>query len=223
MKRIRLFLAVLAGVAGSAGGANSAALDYNLTAMSGSWAWGNTEWLASESLGYVNDSSDISKVNGILKGPYSFQPIGSPIANGIYNWPSGTSSLTFSTAGGVNEILSGLTILSSRSYASSTTVALDYSADGGTSWNNTLTTTTGALGWVDVGTGETATESITLNFGNVTGDEFRLDFTGGQISIHSLYLDGSGGAAPVPEPGTMMLLGAGFLGLAIYGKRRKNA
>jgi len=30
-------------------------------------------------------------------------------------------------------------------------------------------------------------------------------------------------AAPVPEPGTMMLLGAGFLGLAIYGKRRKNA
>jgi hypothetical protein len=30
-------------------------------------------------------------------------------------------------------------------------------------------------------------------------------------------------ANPVPEPGTMMLLGAGFLGLAIYGKRRKNA
>jgi hypothetical protein len=30
-------------------------------------------------------------------------------------------------------------------------------------------------------------------------------------------------AAPVPEPGTVMLLGAGFFGLAIYGKRRKNA
>jgi hypothetical protein len=29
--------------------------------------------------------------------------------------------------------------------------------------------------------------------------------------------------APVPEPGTMVLLGAGFLCLAIYGKRRRNA
>jgi hypothetical protein len=33
----------------------------------------------------------------------------------------------------------------------------------------------------------------------------------------------SSDTSPVPEPGTMMLLGAGFLGLAIYGKRRKNA
>ena len=30
-------------------------------------------------------------------------------------------------------------------------------------------------------------------------------------------------SAPVPEPGTMMLLGAGLLGLTVYGKRRKNA
>ena len=32
----------------------------------------------------------------------------------------------------------------------------------------------------------------------------------------------TGQAAPIPEPGTMMLLGFGMLGLAIHGKRRVN-
>jgi len=32
----------------------------------------------------------------------------------------------------------------------------------------------------------------------------------------------TGTVAPVPEPGTMVLLGCGMLGLAIYGKRRMN-
>lgn len=32
----------------------------------------------------------------------------------------------------------------------------------------------------------------------------------------------TGDVAPVPEPGTLMLLGMGMLGLAVYGKRRMN-
>lgn len=34
--------------------------------------------------------------------------------------------------------------------------------------------------------------------------------------------DGENGANPVPEPGTVVLFGAGLLSLAIYGKRRRN-
>ena len=37
------------------------------------------------------------------------------------------------------------------------------------------------------------------------------------------YVQAQVGPAPVPEPGTMMLLGMGMLGLAVYGKRKQNS
>jgi hypothetical protein len=39
---------------------------------------------------------------------------------------------------------------------------------------------------------------------------------------NKIYVQAQVGPAPVPEPGTMMLLGAGMFGIAVYGKRRKN-
>jgi len=43
---------------------------------------------------------------------------------------------------------------------------------------------------------------------------------GGAISHVTLY--GTSGTNPVPEPGTLLLLGCGLLGLALYGRSRQK-
>jgi hypothetical protein len=47
-----------------------------------------------------------------------------------------------------------------------------------------------------------------------------IAFSAGPGSLVSL--DSTITVAPVPEPGTMMLVGLGMLGMAVYGKRRQN-
>lgn len=56
---------------------------------------------------------------------------------------------------------------------------------------------------------------VCSNFGDFYLDSSSLTATGDNG-------DTSSRLAPVPEPGTMVLLGFGMLGLAIYGKRRMN-
>lgn len=45
----------------------------------------------------------------------------------------------------------------------------------------------------------------------------------GVVGVEKISHVSEYGGAPVPEPGTFLLLGTGLLGLAIYGKRRRNA
>lgn len=67
------------------------------------------------------------------------------------------------------------------------------------------------------------TKSFSLS--TLVGIGDTIDFMVG-VGPHGDYYYGntpvSANIAPVPEPGTMVLLGMGVFGVAVYGKRRKN-
>jgi hypothetical protein len=219
---MRLFAATAAIVAALGAASEAAAADFTLASIGGTWAYGETQWNDFERLGAVDNIDDLAVVDAMLHAPYVYRPPSQGVANAIYSYPTpGDHSLSFLVDDGM-AVLESVTILSSRSYTSTTVIALDYSNDGGATWLNALTTTTGAAGWINVGTGRTQTVMLDLAFGGVTGNAFRFFTTGGQINLHNLALTASpvdtGG---VPEPATwaLMIVGFGAAGAALRRRR----
>ncbi len=53
-------------------------------------------------------------------------------------------------------------------------------------------------------------------------DSFGNGYTIANVGKFSHVVEFNNSTTPVPEPGTLMLLGLGMFGLAVYGKRRMN-
>ena len=90
----------------------------------------------------------------------------------------------------------------------------------------TLTTSEASAGAIGSENSSNAT-SFELDSGFVEGMNTLMFVVtnGGEIANPTglmVHID-SANANPVPEPGTMVLFGAGLLGLAVYSKRRNNA
>lgn len=217
MNKLLAALALI-GSATLAGAAPIATTSYHLSSITGTFAWGQTDWNAVSSLGSVNNTTDLATVNAMMSDGYAFMAGGSgaATANGIYNWPvGGYNALTFTFDGGANHVLDSLSFVSSRSYAANTSIAVDVMLDGG-AWVNALTTTAGALG-ISTGSGNT----YTLNLGGVSADAFRFVLQGGnQVSVHEIGLAGSA-AATVPEPASFALVALALAGVGFARTRRR--
>lgn len=88
-----------------------------------------------------------------------------------------------------------------------------------------------SAGSTDSNGASAATDSISFNSSNVN---LLNNLMGYNLAAHVYIFEDdatsaiatgfiTNGNPPVPEPATFLLLGTGFLGLAIYGKRRRNA
>jgi hypothetical protein len=196
--------------------ASAATVTGVVTSMGGEWAWGNTGYNAIVELGSVDNTADLPIVSNMLAGPYVHQPIGSPNANGIYKYPTGPWSLVFSLPS--LSIVDSISILSSRSYSNTTNVIIDYSIDGGVTWLNVVTGTTGSLGWPLVISTDIAF-LVTLDLFEITANQIRLSFVGGnQVSIHSVTFD----VTATPLPGALVLFASALSGLGLFSWLRSR-
>ena len=108
------------------------------------------------------------------------------------------------------------TIFGTINLPDGTESATIWTSGGSYSYNFALTSETFTGNWVG------QLDLFADGLMNVTVGPSLLTLGDFYLASSTLVAHGDNGSAPVPEPGTMMLLGAGLLGLAVYGKRRMN-
>jgi len=134
--------------------------------------------------------------------------------------------------------INGLVNFAAGDLVTGATLELDFTNDTSDSFNNFLLKWDfreyakvgfDGNGWVNLGEVDNGQYNVILDI-DWLNDNGLLDVTvkvRNELGTATAWLDhsrvfGTAETAPVPEPGTMVLFGAGLLGLAIYGKRRTN-
>lgn len=155
--------------------------------------------------GFANWSVPSGSVDLIGNGYYDFYP-----GNGLYIDLDGST-------GAAGPLTTNQTF-----GAGSYTLTFDL---GGSQRGNTNT--------VEISLGNWSTSLLTYSSDPLQSFSYTFTTSGGQLEFQNLGGDNVGAildnvqldadSAPVPEPGTLMLLGVGLFGLAVYGKRRANA